>query len=688
MNIKNIKNLLLSAAVSTAALGLTSCNDLLDMKPISQITPGAYYQNADQLAAYLNNYYDSYLQMPYSGSMSHSWGQWNEGKAKSDWDTDIYCWGGGNTQLFANNHWEVSSGKVLQGHYNGVRVYNYFINTVKKQIENGTLTASEEVNNYLGEAYFFRALVYFRMMALYGDLPVITEVLPDENEAIVENSKRTPRNEVARFILSDLDKAIEMCYPRSKFNGQRVNREAALLIKSRVALFEGTFEKYHRGSGRVPGDANWPGAKMAYNQGKTFNQEAEVKFFLSEAMKAAQEVADNAELAENNHKIDPVYGDKDAWNPYFNLFSQPSLANVQEALMWKQYNKDLGFYHLTGHSMVTGQNTGFTRSFIQTFLMKNGLPIYANNSGYHGDVKLNDVKADRDERLQLFMWGETTPTYCDPNMTGVKEGEPLPIYLPEPNVEESKYADHITNTDASTRCITGYQQRKYYTYDAEQTRYSEQSTTNACPIMRSAEALLNYMEADYELNGRLDSKSQEYWRTLRTRAGVDTDFQKTIDATDLSKEMDFGRYSGTKLVDKTLYNIRRERVTELFSEGLRFADLIRWRGFDNMLTTKWIPEGCNFWDNMYKHYDPEIKCNGENDAVVSAKSLGKYLRPYSKSMQPANELKDGYKWHEAYYLYPIGITDIRTASADRSLENSNLYQNLYWPVSAGGHAEK
>ena len=684
MNIINIKNLLLGAAVTTAAFGLTSCNDLLDMKPISQITPGAYYQNADQLAAYLNNYYDSYLELPYSGSMSHSWGQWNEGKAKSDWDTDIYCWGGGNTSIFADDHWEVSSGKALQGYYGGVRVYNYFINTVLKQIENGTLPNSEDVKNYLGEAYFFRALVYFRIMALYGDIPVITEVLPDEDNVIVENSKRTPRNEVARFILSDLDKAIEMCYTRSKFNGQRVNREAAQLIKSRIALFEGTFEKYHRGSGRVPGDANWPGAKMSYNQGKTFNQEAEVKFFLTEAMNAAKEVADNADLAENNHKIDPVYGDKDDWNPYFNLFSQPSLANVNEALMWKQYNKDLGFYHLTGHSMVTGQNTGFTRSFIQTFLMKNGMPIYADNSGYHGDVTLDNVKADRDERLQLFMWGESTPTYCDPEMTGVEAGKPLPVYMEEDETD----AAHITNTDASTRCITGYQQRKYYTYDAEQTRYSEQSTTNACPIMRSAEALLNYMEADYELNGRLDSKSQEYWRTLRTRAGVDTDFQKTIDATDLSKEMDFGRYSGTQLVDKTLYNIRRERVTELFSEGLRFADLIRWRGFDNMLTTKWVPEGCNFWDNMYKHYDPEIKCNGENDAVVSSKSLGKYLRPYSKSMQPANELKDGYKWHEAYYLYPIGITDIRTASPDRSLENSNLYQNPYWPVSAGGHAEK
>lgn len=684
MKFINIKNLLLGAAVTTATFGLTSCNDLLDMKPINQITPEAYYQNADQLAAYLNNYYDSYLEMPFSGSMSHSWGQWNEGKAKSDWDTDIYCWGGGSTQRFADEHWEVSSGKVLQGYYNGVRICNHFINTVQKQIDNGTLPNSEDVKNYLGEAYFFRALVYYRLLALYGDVPVITEVLPDEDNVIVENSKRTPRNEVARFILSDLDKAIEMCYTRSKFNGQRVNREAAQLIKSRIALFEGTFEKYHRGSGRVPGDANWPGAKMSYNQGKTFNQEAEVKFFLTEAMNAAKEVADNANLAENNHKIDPVYGDKDAWNPYFNLFSQPSLANVNEALMWKQYSKEHSIMHLTGHSMVTGQNTGFTRSFIQTFLMKNGLPIYANNSGYHGDVTLDNVKADRDERLQLFMWGESTPTYTDPTMPNVKEDQPLPVYLPADETE----ASHITNTEAATRCITGYQQRKYYTYDAEQTKYSEQSTTNACPLMRSAEALLNYMEADYELNGRLDSKSQEYWRTLRTRAGVDTDFQKTIDATDLSKEMDFGRYSGTQLVDKTLYNIRRERVTELFSEGLRFADLIRWRGFDNMLTTKWIPEGCNFWDNMYKHYPADIKCNGETDAVISSKSLSKYVRPYSKSMNANNELRDGYKWHEAYYLYPIGITDIRTASADRSLENSNLYQNPYWPVSAGGHAEK
>lgn len=41
--------LLLGAAMST-----TSCNDLLDLDPVSQITPESFYTSADQLATYLN----------------------------------------------------------------------------------------------------------------------------------------------------------------------------------------------------------------------------------------------------------------------------------------------------------------------------------------------------------------------------------------------------------------------------------------------------------------------------------------------------------------------------------------------------------------------------------------------------------------------------------------------------------
>ena len=152
--------LLLGAAMST-----TSCNDLLDLDPVSQITPESFYTSADQLATYLNNYYSSYLVAPYSGEMYHTQ-SYSDGMARSDGNTDIMLAGlNGNTTLFADDHWEVSSGKALQGYYGGVRVYNYFLDKAVTGYENGTITGDAElIKNYIGEGYFFRALCYFRMV--------------------------------------------------------------------------------------------------------------------------------------------------------------------------------------------------------------------------------------------------------------------------------------------------------------------------------------------------------------------------------------------------------------------------------------------------------------------------------------------------------------------------------------------
>jgi hypothetical protein len=662
-----------------SVLGISSCNDLLDLEPISQITPDSYYTSADQVASYLNNYYDSYLYAPYSGYMAHGSWSWNAGKAESDNNTDIFLKGTGSTSWFADDHWEVSSGKVLQDYYYGVRVYNYIISIINERVASNAISGStEDINNYLGEAHFFRAMVYFRMMAQYGDLPVVTTVLEDDDDAIVEASKRTPRNEVARFILSDLDTAINLLYPRSQYSGQRVNRECALLFKSRVALFEGTFEKYHKGSGRVPGDANWPGASMSYNQGKTFDIDSDIKFFLQEAMEAAKEVGDNANLTTNSGVIQPeVDGATEGWNPYFEMFSQLSLADCPEVLLWKQYDGAYNILHAAPVYLSTGANNGLLKPWADSYLMQNGLPIYAEGSGYHGDATLDNVKKDRDLRLQLFVWGEHEYVYTDVDAPNHN------LYIADTVTD----AAHIINSNNEQRCITGYQIRKYYTYDYSQT--VGMNAYNACPVFRTSEALLNYMEACYELNGTIDATASTYWKQLRARAGVSEDYQATIDATDLSQEQDFGVYSGTTMVDKTLYNIRRERMNELFAEGLRFADLIRWRAFDNMITTKWLPKGCNFWDEMYKHYaNSGMIANGEQNANMSMESDSKYVLPTRFSTLASNELRDGYKWHEAYYLYPLGINDLQTASYDRSVENSNLYQNINWPTSAGGHALK
>lgn len=74
-----------------------------------------------------------------------------------------------------------------------------------------------------------------------GDFPILTEILPDDYNAIREASKRRPRNEVARFILSDLDKAYEYMLPTAPVSN-RLNKDCAALVKSRAALFEATWE--------------------------------------------------------------------------------------------------------------------------------------------------------------------------------------------------------------------------------------------------------------------------------------------------------------------------------------------------------------------------------------------------------------------------------------------------------------
>ena len=85
--------------------------------------------------------------------------------------------------------------------------------------------------------YFLRASEYFKAYQKFGDFPIITRPLNDNKEELVEANKRSPRNEVARFILSDLDKAAALL-EHKMMKTTRINKDVALLLKSRVALFE------------------------------------------------------------------------------------------------------------------------------------------------------------------------------------------------------------------------------------------------------------------------------------------------------------------------------------------------------------------------------------------------------------------------------------------------------------------
>ena len=668
---------------------VTSCSDFLDRPPLDQISPDSYYTTADQLGTFTINYYTSIF--PNNSG-------WFAGVATFDDGTDNQASRGGNSGMYLQDQWKVpTSGGIGM---NAIRNVNKFINESEAKIAAGKVTGTpEQINQYMGEAYFIRAMLYYSKLQDYGDFPIVLKELNIDND-LVEASKRQPRNLVARQILSDMDKAIDKLQVNFA-NKVRINKNAALAMKSRMALYEATFEKYHRGTGRVPGDANWPGKNKEWNKNFTINQDDEVNFFLDQAIDAAKKVCDAVPLkTQNSHVMNPsAIGQYNGWNAYYDMFASPDLSKYPEVLLWRQFNSNLtpSLAHLTSNKLRGGVATGWTRGLVESFLMKNGLPIYASGSGYHGDTTIDMAKTDRDERLQLFMFGESDVLGIDQKSIDLANDK-LPAGA-TPLTKILFNAATLFATDQASRDVTGYRQRKFYNYDPAMQLGQTFSDVDGQIIIRVEEAMLNYIEASYLRTGSLDATATGYWTALRARAGITAPISTTIAATDMSKEADVNRpsydwaaFSAGHPVDATLYSIRRERRSEFAGEGLRNDDLIRWASLDQV--KNYQIEGVNFWDQIYqnpsfvdKNGVSLIIADGGAKATMSAKTLSKYVRPY-QIQKTNNILYNGYTFYQAHYLSPFSYQEMQLCSPDRTAENSNLYQNIYWPVEANGEALK
>ena len=688
---KNIISNILRGGLPILCLGMTvtSCSDFLDRPPLDQISPDSYYTTADQLGTFTINYYTSIF--PNNSG-------WFAGVATFDDGTDNQASRGGNSGMYLQDQWKVpTSGGIGM---NAIRNVNKFINESEAKIAAGKVTGTpEQINQYMGEAYFIRAMLYYSKLQDYGDFPIVLKELNIDND-LVEASKRQPRNLVARQILSDMDKAIDKLQVNVA-SKVRINKNAALAMKSRMALYEATFEKYHRGTGRVPGDANWPGKNKEWNKNFTINQDNEVNFFLDQAIDAAKKVCDAVPLkTQNNHVMNPsAIGQYNGWNAYYDMFASPDLSKYPEVLLWRQFNSNLtpSLAHLTSNKLRGGASTGWTRGLVESFLMKNGLPIYASGSGYHGDTTVDMAKTDRDERLQLFMFGESDVLGIDQKSIDLANKKLAAGATPLTKILFN--AATLFATDQASRDVTGYRQRKFYNYDPAMQLGQTFSDVDGQIIIRVEEAMLNYIEASYLRTGSLDATATGYWTALRARAGITAPISTTIAATDMSKEADVNRpsydwaaFSAGHPVDATLYSIRRERRSEFAGEGLRNDDLIRWASLDQV--KNYQIEGVNFWDQIYQNPSfvndkgvSLIIADGESNATMSAKTLSKYVRPY-QIQKTNNILYDGYTFYQAHYLSPFSYQEMQLCSPDGTAENSNLYQNIYWPVEANGEAIK
>lgn len=640
-----------------------SCDRFLDEAPQSQVSPEMYFKNESHLEAYVNGLYDI---LPSGIILTVD--QHTDNQAASEY-----------SNIYVPGQWKVEQ---TGGEWNFSVIYNcnWFFEQVLPKYEAGEISGSEQnIRHYIGEAYFLRAYEYFKRYRALGDFPIVTTVLPDDKAALTEASKRMPRNEVARFIISDLDKAIEFMETSPDSRHTRISKEAALLLKSRVGLYEGTFLKYFNGTAFVPNGPGWPGKAKDYNADYTFPEgsiEAEINWFLDQSIYASRQLADMITLTTNTGVLQQDASEPA--NPYMDMFASVDLSGYSEVLLWREYSQGLEITHGMGECTQKGNNgVGVTRGLTESFLMANGLPIYAEGSGYAGDDYIADVRKDRDSRLSLFLKEPGQKNV----LTGPTAGGDIQAVEPVPNVNGMFGPSLYT---------TGYTLRKGNPTDGTHSiQGAGQGSFTGIIAFRGVEAMLNYIEAYYERTGSLNSDARQYWQMIRSRACVDTDFEKTIAATDMSKEAlnDWGAYSAGKLVDPVLYNIRRERRCELMGEGLRDMDLQRWRAKDQMCTVPYHIEGFKLWGPMKEWYS-----DGEGGydltygldtpgSYVSPPERSDYLLPYEKSNKSL--VLDGYRWNMAHYLSPIAIQHFILTSPDGNLDSSPIYQNPGWPMTAG-----
>ena len=340
---------------------LSSCHDFLNEEPQSSLTPEKFFSTADQLGAYTLNLYGNFP--------VHDQNTYSLGTFILDNGTDNQV-GMSPANQWTPGLWLTPSGSGWS--FTFIRNCNYFLDQVLPKYEAGEISGnSNDVKQYIGEGYFLRAYAYWLQYSTYGDFPIVETALPDEKDVLMEATVRQPRNKVARFILEDLDKAIELLPVTATGGKQRINKACAQLLRSRVALFEGTWLKYHKGTALVPGGPGWPGDASLLG---SFDIDSEISYFLNEAMVSAKAVGDQVvnNLAINTGTAEGYSGAESCINPYYGMFTEQNLNSYAEVLMYKSYvyTSDLKVsLNIYMQFQRNGGNSGWTRGLVNSFLI-------------------------------------------------------------------------------------------------------------------------------------------------------------------------------------------------------------------------------------------------------------------------------------------------------------------------------
>ena len=211
-----MKHTIINALFLSAAIACISCEDMLDYQPKDRLSPDTYFKTETDCELWTNNYYTVFPSA--------------EGIYSEPYDVIV-------RDVLADEISGVRKPMPTDGNWNWekLREMNFFLSRAS-QVEDESVRLE-----YEGLTRFFRAYFYFEKVKRYGDVPWVDRPLGSDEEELYKG--RDSRELVMEKVMEDVDFAIANL-PEVQ-NVYRVTRWTARALKSRIALFEGTFRKYH-----------------------------------------------------------------------------------------------------------------------------------------------------------------------------------------------------------------------------------------------------------------------------------------------------------------------------------------------------------------------------------------------------------------------------------------------------------
>ena len=520
-------------AILVMALGCLTYS-CLDLDPKDQIADGNYWQEASDFKLFANQFYG--WTRDFSNSVYDA--------PHSDKRSDLILDKSG-TNVYSNGTNSIPTGdNNYTDNYNRIRRTNILLQKAE------SYGNQSDIEQYIGEAKFFRAYCYFELLQLYGDV-IITKKALDVTDPEMKVA-RNDRSEVVDFMIQDLKDAAGQLPLTSAVENGRVGSEGAWAFLSRVALYEGTWQKF-RGN------------------------EARGKELLDVAAKAAKEVINS----KNFSLYTPAILGDSAQKYMFileDVKSNPAgllKASNTEYIFSRRHDETLNPIgkNITKECLANAQQ--IAQKFAALYLCQDGLPIEKSSLYlFKVDGIIAHEYQNRDNRM-LY-------TLCVPGG----------YYWSNENSRVNWTSDAADKASAS---IKGYSPANGSGYANQKWAAERKVQTNSegydYPVIRYAEVLLNYAEAVYERDDAISDDDLNISLNL-VRNRINKSMPK------LSNNLVTA--NGLNMREE----IRRERTVELFNEGFRIDDLKRWKTAEtempkDFLGIKWTgTEYATKWPNV------------------------------------------------------------------------------------------